>query len=203
MASMGARTCRRRRRPGSGRDDRDEDGHAGAEACTASGGISPTFTGFHGAAAAMDGIRTASPSDRLPVHHGGVRRPGRRCHGGRQEGVCTLTIGHIAALAGVSETTVRNAMREAQGLGLITVEERRLTAWRNAPNMVCIVSVEWRAWLRLGRSQGGGCKSVNPTATDSRTRASFAFKQSVARAAGGQPVQARPPLHGSERSDTR
>src|SRR5215212_10864680 len=33
-----------------------------------------------------------------------------------KHGACTLTIGHIAALAGVSESTVRNAMREAQGL---------------------------------------------------------------------------------------
>src|SRR3954451_16118548 len=48
---------------------------------------------------------------------------------------CTLTIGHIAALAGVSETTVRNALRAARGLGLLTIEERRLTAWRNAPNV--------------------------------------------------------------------
>src|SRR4051794_27032840 len=38
---------------------------------------------------------------------------------------CTLTVGHIAALAGVSETTVRNALRAARGLGLLTIEERR------------------------------------------------------------------------------
>src|SRR5215211_2487023 len=62
---------------------------------------------------------------------------------------CTLTVGHLAALAGVSETTVRNALRAARGLGLLTIEERRLTAWRNAPNVVRIVSREWLAWLRL------------------------------------------------------
>src|SRR3954447_15767032 len=45
---------------------------------------------------------------------------------------CTLTVGHIAALAGVSETMVRNALRAARGLGLLSIEERRLTAWRNA-----------------------------------------------------------------------
>jgi hypothetical protein len=49
----------------------------------------------------------------------------------------------------VSETTVRNALRAARGLGLLTIEERRLTAWRNAPNVVRIVSREWLAWLRL------------------------------------------------------
>src|SRR5215213_7109151 len=33
-----------------------------------------------------------------------------------RHGRCTLTVGHVAALAGVSETTVRNALREARGL---------------------------------------------------------------------------------------
>src|SRR4051795_11735203 len=82
---------------------------------------------------------------------------------------CTLTIGHIAALAGVSETMVRNALRAARGLGLLTIEERRLTAWRNAPNVVRIISREWLGWLRLRapkeRALGGGCKLVNPTPT--------------------------------------
>jgi DNA-binding transcriptional ArsR family regulator len=78
-----------------------------------------------------------------------------------EHGACGLTIGHIAALAGVSETTVRNAIREAKALGLVTVEERRKSAWVNYPNLVRIVSPEWASWLRLN-----GCKSVKPT--DSR-----------------------------------
>src|SRR5215210_6605086 len=78
-----------------------------------------------------------------------------------KHGACTLTIGHIAALAGVSETTVRNAMREAQALSLVRIEERRLTAWRNAPNRVTITSPEWLAWLRLGR-RGEGAKPCTP-----------------------------------------
>src|SRR5215212_8722424 len=86
-----------------------------------------------------------------------------------RHGACTLTIGHIAALAGVSETTVRNALRAARGLGLLTIEGRRLTAWRNASNVVRIVSREWLAWLRLRapkeRALGGGCKLVHPTPT--------------------------------------
>jgi hypothetical protein len=117
-----------------------------------------------------------------------------------KRGACTLTIGHIAALAGVSETTVRNALREARGLGLLTIEERRLTAWRNASNVVRIVSAEWQAWLRLGASQGGGCKSVNPTITDSRTRASATPMRSPARAAGGLLAEKKPPHHGSGRT---
>ena len=95
-----------------------------------------------------------------------------------RHGACTLTVGHIAALAGVSETTVRNALRAARGLGLLTVEERRLTAWRNAPNVVRVVSREWLAWLRLRapkeRAMGGGCKLVNPTPTQEKNKATTA-----------------------------
>src|SRR4051795_13210466 len=36
-----------------------------------------------------------------------------------RHGACTLTVGHIAALAGVSETTVRNALRAARMLALL------------------------------------------------------------------------------------
>ena len=74
---------------------------------------------------------------------------------------CTLTIGHIAALAGVSETTVRNALRAARGLGLVMIEERRVSAWRNAPNVVTITSREWSAWLRM-RGRGVGFNQEPP-----------------------------------------
>lgn len=92
-----------------------------------------------------------------------------------RRGDCRLAIGRVAAIAGVSETSVRNAVREARRLGLITVEERRQSAWRNDTNVVCIVSPEWTAWLRLARREKhvleplragrGGCKSANPTST--------------------------------------
>ena len=66
-----------------------------------------------------------------------------------RRGLCRLTIGHIASLAGVSRSTVKNAVRQAAALGILTSEEWRLTAWRSAPNTVRIVSPEWRAWLRM------------------------------------------------------
>ena len=66
-----------------------------------------------------------------------------------RRGLCRLTIGHIAALAGVSRSTVKVAVRQAQALGLLTSEEWRITAWRSAPNTVRIVSPEWTAWLRM------------------------------------------------------
>ena len=77
---------------------------------------------------------------------------------------CTLAIGNIAGLAGVGETSVRRALRAAQTLGLITVEERRVSAFRNLTNVVRITSIEWQAWLRLPRS-GGGCQREQGTNT--------------------------------------
>ena len=87
---------------------------------------------------------------------------------------CRLAVGHLAAIVGVAETTVRNAIREAVKLGLVTVEERRVTGFRNDTNIVRIVSAEWTAWLRLARkglvlntqlsaAQGRGCKSPQRT----------------------------------------
>jgi hypothetical protein len=89
---------------------------------------------------------------------------------------CRLAVGHLAAIVGVAETTVRNAIREAVKLGLLTVEERRVTGFRNDTNIVRIVSAEWTAWLQLARkgsvlnthhslAQGGGCKSPKRTHT--------------------------------------
>ncbi len=66
-----------------------------------------------------------------------------------RRGLCRLTIGHIAAMAGVSRSTVKNAVREAVAVGILTSEEWRLTAWRSAPNTVRIVSAEWRTWLKM------------------------------------------------------
>ncbi|ACL63330.1 hypothetical protein [Methylobacterium nodulans] len=77
-------------------------------------------------------------------------------------GKCDLPIGRIAALAGVSESSVRNAVRAARGLGLVRVEERRVSAFRNDTNLVSVVSREWRAWL-MRRAERGGCKSLKGT----------------------------------------
>src|SRR3954467_2100260 len=49
----------------------------------------------------------------------------------RRHGACTLTVGHVAALAGVCSQTVRNALKAAQALGFVHVEQRRMTAFRN------------------------------------------------------------------------
>ncbi|CAA2161225.1 hypothetical protein MBRA_06385 [Methylobacterium brachiatum] len=98
---------------------------------------------------------------------------------------CRLSVPNLAAVTGVAETTVRNAIREARKLGLLTVEERQITGFRNDTNIVRIVSPEWMAWLRLARkgnaawptpvrregrhapaSEGIGCKSAKRTPTE-------------------------------------
>jgi hypothetical protein len=78
-----------------------------------------------------------------------------------KRGRCTLTIDHIAALAGVGRTSVKNALREAQRQGLARIEERRVSTWRNAPNVVTITAPEWLAWLRM-RRRGVGSNPQPP-----------------------------------------
>ncbi|MCJ2139432.1 GntR family transcriptional regulator [Methylobacterium sp. E-066] len=122
---------------------------------------------------------------------------------------CRLAVGHLAAIVGVAETTVRNAIREAVKLGLVTVEERRITGFRNATNIVRIVSSEWTAWLRLARKgsvlnthsslpQGGGCKSPKRTPTqvlDLRDSGKTEPKASCRGAAGDLDRSGRAGIH--------
>ena len=58
---------------------------------------------------------------------------------------------NMAAVAGVCRSTVKNAIREARQLGLLTVEERQITGFRNDTNVLRIISPEWLAWIRLAR----------------------------------------------------
>ncbi|WP_409567633.1 hypothetical protein [Methylobacterium sp. J-030] len=85
-----------------------------------------------------------------------------------RRGDCRLAIDNLAAVTGVSRTTVKNAIREAVRLGLLTVEERQITGWRNDTNVIRIVSREWTAWLRLARRtlpSSIGVKSATTTNT--------------------------------------
>lgn len=94
----------------------------------------------------------------------------------RDKGACRLTLGEIAARAGVSVTTARNGLRAAAALGLVLIAERRRAGRPNLPNLVRIVSREWTAWIGRGagrrkataplsRVEGGGCKKAGATET--------------------------------------
>jgi hypothetical protein len=91
----------------------------------------------------------------------------------RQHGHCDRTLGEIAARAGVSRSTAKNAIRAAAAMGLLTVQERRREGRVNLPNILRVVSREWLQWLskradRTNRSEGegGGVKNVTPTAKE-------------------------------------
>jgi hypothetical protein len=110
----------------------------------------------------------------------------------RKRGDCRLTNKEIADVAGVSITTVKNALRAARALNLLSVEERRLNAFRNASNVVRITSPEWRAWLRLG----GGGKSVPRSPTQLKIPASV--QRNRLRTAEGQGVRTGAPKRDTE-----
>jgi hypothetical protein len=81
-----------------------------------------------------------------------------------KRGRCGLTVAHLAALAGVSESMVRNALREAEALGLVSIDRRRRSPWINYPNEVQILSKEWLSWLRLRT----GANSYSPRIQESK-----------------------------------
>src|SRR5271155_5550200 len=71
----------------------------------------------------------------------------RQC---QRAGVCTLPVDAIAALARVSRTSVKNALRQARLLGLVLMKERRIPGLPSLTNIVSIISKEWIGWLKLG-----------------------------------------------------
>ena len=90
-----------------------------------------------------------------------------------EAGRCDLTMSEIAGRAGVSDSTARRALRHAVQLGLVEVQQRRRRQAPNLPNLVTIVSAEWRTWLsnrpkrkrrgvRIGGGTGGGRVSGRP-----------------------------------------
>ena len=95
----------------------------------------------------------------------------------RDRGACILTLGEIAARAGVCVTTARNALRTAAREGLVTIEERRRDKRPNLANVVRVVSREWKTWIERGvkrnaqervvATDGGGCKKTRATDKDS------------------------------------
>ena len=83
-----------------------------------------------------------------------------------KHGRCELYINGIAGKAGVCPSTVRNALRQAKGLGLLHVDTRRVARDRCLSNVVTIISRELDLWVQTrarAERQGGTCKTVLPT----------------------------------------
>lgn len=108
--------------------------------------------------------RQASRERRRTLGGSAVMPPNLRCHyteGQRavlciiagevkHHGLCDLAIDKIAALAGVSRTTVQTTLHEARRLGHIKVTERPQPGRKNLTNIVHIASAEWLTWIKRG-----------------------------------------------------
>lgn len=68
---------------------------------------------------------------------------------------CDKSLREIGDVAGVSTSTVKRAIRQAKALGLITVQERRLSRYRNDTNVVRIIGRAWLAWIDLRGARSG------------------------------------------------
>jgi hypothetical protein len=91
-----------------------------------------------------------------------------------ERGFCDRSIAELAARAGTCATIVRNVLRLAARLGLVTVERRPRPGRKNLTNVVRIICREWLQWLERGErrrggrnsptSQGIGFRKTEPTA---------------------------------------
>ena len=126
-----------------------------------------------------------------------------------EAGRCDLTMGEIAGRAGVSDSTARRAMRHAVQLGLVEVQQRRRRQAPNLPNLITIVSAEWRTWLanrpkrkrrgvRTGGGTGGGRGSGrSPTKNqvrDSSEKGCQRHRRRAAKREDGPPDRATGPI---------
>lgn len=100
----------------------------------------------------------------------------------RGKGACRLTLGEVAARAGVCRKLAQNTMRRAARMGLLAIEERRLKGRPNLPNVLVVVCREWSAWLHRGQGIAG--KKNAPTDTNfypkKKTRAASGSRTSPA-----------------------
>ena len=81
-------------------------------------------------------------------------------------GTCSLPIDAVAALAGVSRSTVKRAVRLAVQLGLLERRERRRRGQKSDTNVLKVISSEWVSWLKLS---GVGIGGQNRTTTHSHS----------------------------------
>ena len=110
---------------------------------------------------------------------------GRECRKQRHHR-CELTIDAIAALAGVCRSLAQRALHEADRFGIISLTERRRPSQRSLPNVVTIISSQWRVWLRLALGGVGPEKetpritrSYSPTRTPKTTSEASAKPREV------------------------
>jgi hypothetical protein len=70
----------------------------------------------------------------------------------KHHGICDAPIDRMAAQAGISRTTMQNALRKARRLGHLNITERPVPGRKHQTNLITIASPEWRAWIARGPS---------------------------------------------------
>jgi hypothetical protein len=84
-----------------------------------------------------------------------------------EHGACDRTLGEVAARAGVCRALAQQAIRKAAREELLTIEERPQPGRRSLPNVVRIISREWRTWLERGpgrrSDKATGYRNLTPT----------------------------------------
>jgi hypothetical protein len=88
---------------------------------------------------------------------------GEQC---RKHGSCTLSIGHISAMAGVSRSLVNDTKRSLRAMGAVSTKERRRSSCRSLPTVITIVCAEWLSWIRKGPLGGWFQKFGNNKSRD-------------------------------------
>jgi hypothetical protein len=78
-----------------------------------------------------------------------------------ERGVCGLSVGEIAARAGVCHRLAQAALRLAEGMGLVSITARPRKGQKHQTNLVRVLSREWASWLAKRRRIG--CKAYRPT----------------------------------------
>lgn len=77
-----------------------------------------------------------------------------------ERGVCKLSNPALAAIAGVSVSTVKQAKRVAVSLRLIKVHERRVARDRSLSTVIQVDDAQWASWLASRAKRGGGGKQL-------------------------------------------
>ena len=104
---------------------------------------------------------------------------------------CDRTLGEIAARAGVCRSLAQATLRRAQAAGLVIIEERPRPGQKNLPNLVRIISAEWRGWLR--RKPRIGSREKGRTDTNLYQRAEISPKPNHRNGSGSDQRRAEPP----------
>jgi hypothetical protein len=77
-------------------------------------------------------------------------------------GLCAWCLAKIAAIAGVSKSLVRNAMRKARDVGLLHREQRRRAGQKSLTNIVRVLRRSWGHWLHwIGRKKFGSTTDID------------------------------------------